>query len=132
LAPRSEKFLAARRADLAPLRHLFAPPSPDAVARFRERARVLRALAHDRGLLFAGGWGRGGQPGVMGMDAGAWICGLENLMYLAADDPEFIDGFAATIGAWTRAAIGVYLDAGVELILKRAWYETTEFWTPEA
>ncbi|MBN1422811.1 MAG: hypothetical protein JXP34_28805 [Planctomycetes bacterium] len=132
LTPRSEKFLVGRRADLAPLRYLFAPPSADAIARFRERARGLRELARDRGLLFAGGWGRGGQPGVMGMDAGAWLCGLENLVFLAADDPEFVAGFAAIIGSWTRAAIAVYLDAGVELIIKRAWYETTDFWTPEA
>jgi len=132
LSPRSEKFLVERRADLPALRFLFAPPGSDAIARFRQRAGALRALARDRGLLFAGGWGRGGQPGVMGLDAGAWLCGLENLIYLASDEPEFVTDLSETIGAWTRATISVYLDAGVELIVKRAWYETTEFWTPES
>ncbi|MCK5567824.1 MAG: hypothetical protein KAI62_07920, partial [Actinomycetia bacterium] len=34
---------------------------------------------------------------------------------------------------WNRRQIEIYLDiTDVDLIVRRAWYETTEFWTPQA
>jgi len=94
-------------------------------------------MAKRHGLLQVGGWkgsvrpGLQVDPGVMGCDAMSWLSGYEQVMILAISRPECIEEYARIIHEWNMRQIEVYLDATeAELIVRRGWYETTEFWTP--
>jgi hypothetical protein len=63
----------------------------------------------------------------------AWLSGYEDIMVLSLTQPELIREYARVIHEWNLKQIEIYLDVSdAELIIRRAWYETTEFWTPEA
>lgn len=125
LVSRSRKFLVTGPPDLAALRFLLMPPTPqEAAACLRESAPAL-ALAKRRQLLVAGGWG-------VGADLIGWVHGLDNLVYATHDHPEFVKELLELIAAWNRRRMEVVLSAGVDLYIKRAWYENLDFWTPAA
>ncbi len=47
--------------------------------------------------------------------------------------PEIIKEYARIIHEWNMRQIEVYLDVTeADLVVRRGWYETTEFWTPDA
>jgi hypothetical protein len=67
----------------------------------------------------------------MGCDAMAWLSGFETVMVLALTRPELIQEYARIIHRWNLQQLEVYLaETAAELIVRRGWYETTEFWTP--
>jgi enhancing lycopene biosynthesis protein 2 len=52
-------------------------------------------------------------------------------MALGIQSPEIIAEYARIIHEWNLRQLEVYLDrTQAELIIRRGWYETTEFWTP--
>jgi uroporphyrinogen-III decarboxylase len=122
---RSRKFIVQRAADLDALRYLLVPPSALTVKAFQNDSAPLQDLARRRGLLVAGGWG-------VGADLIGWVYGLENMVYAAYDEPELLGGLLALIEAWNRSRMEVVLRAGVDLYIKRAWYENCDFWSPKA
>ena len=123
LAPRCSKYLLEKRTDLASLRHLLVPPTEDDLKASREAWDRGRELARKRDLLLAGGWG-------VGADALAWFCGLQNAVMTAIDDPAFFEELLSIIDAWNRLRMEAFLDYGVDLFIRRAWYEGTELWSP--
>ena len=67
----------------------------------------------------------------MGCDAMSWLSGYEQIMVLALSRPELIEEYARIIHEWNMRQIEVYLEVTeAELIVRRGWYETVEFWTP--
>ena len=124
LAPRCRRYLVERREDLIPLRHLLTPPAEGDLANCREAWRKGKQLAEKHDLLLAGGWGVGG-------DVLAWFCGLQNAVMTAVDDPGLIEELLALVDAWNRPRMQAFLDFGVDLFIRRAWYEGTDFWSPE-
>jgi hypothetical protein len=102
-------------------------------------AAAAKKLADQYGLLLVGGW-KGNvdpalqvDPGVMGCDAMSWLSGYEQIMTLSLSNADLVKEYAEIICEWNMKQIEIYLDVtGAELIMRRAWYETTEFWTPEA
>jgi hypothetical protein len=123
LAPRCEKYLVETRADLASLRHLLMPPTSDDLKTCREAWDRGRELAGKHGLLLAGGWG-------VGADALAWFCGLQNAVMIALDEPDIFAELLGIIASWNTPRMEAYLDYGVDLFIRRAWYEGTDFWSP--
>jgi len=67
----------------------------------------------------------------IGVDCMAWLYGLKNMMFAAFDKPEFLKGALEIIASWNRARMQVMLDAGIDLFIKRAWYENCDFWSPK-
>ena len=66
-------------------------------------------------------------------DAMAWLSGYEQVMTLSLTRPDLVREYARIIHEWNLRQIEVYLDVtDADLIVRRAWYETTEFWTPAA
>ncbi len=110
-------------ADLASLRYLLTQPSPDDIAEFEREARQARAFADEHGVLLAGGWG-------VGADLANWLCGMENLMVLAHDDPAFVTELLEMIQTWNQQRMAVVLKAPVDLFIYRAWYEGCDFLRP--
>jgi uroporphyrinogen-III decarboxylase len=124
LIPRARKHLVTEPADLEPLKYLFQPPTAEDVAAFRQWARAARAFAGDLGLAVTAGWGSVG-------DTACWLCGIEELMYLTADQPGFVRELLGLIAQWNARRMEVMLEVGVDLFIRRGWYESTEFWSPK-
>lgn len=123
LAPRCSKYLVEGRQDLAALRHLLVPPREGDLEICAQAWREGRDLATRHDLLLAGGWGVGG-------DALAWFCGLQNAVMMAVDEPELLAELLGMVAAWNRPRMQAFLDFGVDLFVRRAWYEGTDFWSP--
>ncbi len=123
LIPRSQKFIVEAEGDLAPFQYLLAPPKADEIKAFRLDAAQAIKFAKQHDLLTAGGWG-------VGMDMLGWVHGLNQLVFNVYDRPEFIRDLFAMIAAWNRQRMEVVLEAGIDLFIKRAWYENTDFFTP--
>jgi hypothetical protein len=120
---RSRKFIVDGPADLPALRYLLVPPTEAEIAAFRAEAAPVVEFARKHGLTVAGGWG-------VGADLIGWVYGLNRLAYALFDEPEFITELLDIIATWNRARMKVLLDFGVDVIIKRAWYENTDFFTP--
>ncbi|MFC1558671.1 uroporphyrinogen decarboxylase family protein [candidate division KSB1 bacterium] len=140
VAPRAVKYLVTEQDDLEKLKYLLLPPDDDNIIIFREEARKLKKTAVEKGLLVCGGWNSwfqkkgeeidGGDYGAMGVDALMWLCGPSNPIYWAFDRPDFLKELIQMIHQWNIKRIEIYLDEGVDLIIRRAWYESTDFWSP--
>ena len=139
LVGRAEEVLVKPERDLDKLPYLFGPIKDADIRALKEEAAEAARLAARYGLLQVGGW-KGAvspqlqvDPGVMGADAMAWLSGFESVMVLSLTRPELIRDYARIIHEWNLKQIEVYLEVTeAELIVRRGWYETTEFWTPEA
>jgi uroporphyrinogen-III decarboxylase len=121
--PRAVKPLITTPEDLEVLRYLLQPPTRSDITAFRAEAEQARAFADEHGVLLAGGWG-------VGMDMANWLCGMQDLMILMLQAPDFVDDLLAIIHEWTTRRMEVVLSAPVDLFLRRAWYEGCDFVTP--
>jgi hypothetical protein len=118
--PRAEKPLITGPDDLPALAYLLAPPAEEDVTAFRKEALDAGQFATREGVLLAGGWG-------VGMDMANWLCGMQNLMMLAIDQPAFVDELLEMIHQWNMRRMEVVLPAPVDLYIRRAWYEGCDF-----
>lgn len=124
LAPRCSKYLIEKKEDLKALTHLLKPPRIRELEVCRNDWKRGKRLAEKHNLLLAGGWG-------VGADALAWFCGLQNAVILSLEEPDFFAELLEIINQWNRSRMEAYLDFGVDLFIRRAWYEGTDFWSPE-
>ena len=145
LVTRAREVMVKPEQDLEKLRYFFGPFRDQDIQALRETAAEARKIADQRGLLQLGGWKdvistpvtdstRGdADGGVMGCDCMAWLSGYEEIMILSLTRPDVIVEYARIIHQWNLWQIDIYLDVtDADVIWRRAWYETTEFWTPEA
>lgn len=141
VVPRAKEVLVKPEEDLEKLPYLLGPFRDEDIHKLRETAKVSRRLAQKHGILQVGGWNswNSGElstrtdDGVMGADAMAWLSGYEDVMVLSLTRPDIITEYMRVIHEWNLKRIQIYLDVtDADLIVRRAWYETTEFWTPAA
>ena len=123
--PRAQKHLVTGPDDLPALRYLFTPPTADDLVAFREHARVVKSFAARHGLPVRGGWG-------MLFDVACWLCGIQDLVVMAATAPDVVRELLTIIQEWNRRRMEVVLEAGVDLLVRRAWYEMADFLSPES
>ena len=123
LVGRSRRFIVNGPEDLAALRYLLVPPTSDEIAAFESESAPAREFARRRDLLVAGGWG-------VGADLIGWVYGLQRLPYALFDQPDFMSELISLISEWNRARMRVWLQAGIDLFIKRAWYECCDYFTP--
>lgn len=121
--PRAQKRLVTCHEDLEALRYLLTPPSKEDIEAVRESAATVKAFAEKHGLLIEGRWGAV-------VDTACWLSGMTELVLLAMDQPEFVQDLFGLIEEWNRERMRVLLDAGVELFIRRAWYEFADLWSP--
>jgi uroporphyrinogen-III decarboxylase len=120
---RALKPLISGPADLAALQFMLQPPSAADRAQFKQEVETARAFIEREQVLLVGGWG-------VGLDMADWLCGVENLMLLAMEQPEFVTELLEMIHVWNRQRMEVVLSAPVDLYIRRAWYEGCDFVTP--
>lgn len=123
LIPRSKKFLIATRRDLDALSYLLTPVTKEDIEWFRETSRLAKQFAGKHELLVVGGWGAG-------LEVACWLCGIENLIWLAIDEPDFVHQLVEFISRWNQQRMEIILDEGVDLFIRRGWYEHADFWSP--
>lgn len=123
IIPRARKPLITSSFDLERLRYLLMLPTEDVIQEFQEAARRAKAFARERDLLVSGGMG-------VGADMAGWLCGLQNLIYLTVDDPAFVEELMQLIAAWNLQRMGIVLDTGIDMWVRRGWYESCDFWSP--
>ena len=121
--PRAKKRLITGHDDMGALKHLLLPPSADEIRAFREEAKRAKQFASDRGVITAGEWG------VL-FDAACWLCGMEELVQAAIEDPEFLDEVLEIIYGWNAKRMEVLLDSRPDLMIRRSWYETVDMLSP--
>jgi uroporphyrinogen-III decarboxylase len=121
--PRAVKPLITTPVDLESLRYLLRTPSQDDIAQYKREAEEAKSFARETGVLLAGGWG-------IGMDMANWLCGMQNLMFLMMDKPEFVSDLLEMIHQWNVERMKVVLSAPVDVYLRRGWYEGCDFITP--
>jgi hypothetical protein len=137
LTPRSEKFLIETEEDVNRVKYLFYGPSSDDITLFKEESKRLKKFADEKGLLITGGWRSGAKEkginrdgGTMGADALFWLCGGEQSILMAMDVPERIERILRIIFNWNIERMKVYLEEGIDMLVRRAWYEGTDLWSP--
>lgn len=123
LVPRTRKFLVTGPEDLDALAYLLAPLTDEDIRDFRAQSEPALAQARRHGLLTAGGWGAAA-------DVVAWLMGFEAMMLCAMEQPDFLAELLGLVAAWNRRRLEVLLDAGIDLYIKRVFYESTDFWSP--
>ncbi len=121
--PRSAEFIIKGPADLPSLRHLLREPTKTQLDEFRAEASELRKDAQRLGVLLEGGWTALG-------DALVWLVGMEAVLYLQMDQPEFLEELLDLVCEWELRRMELLLAEGVEVMVHSAWYENTDFWTP--
>jgi hypothetical protein len=133
IVPRIAEPLVKPEQDLEKLPYLFGPFSDGAIADFRENARMARAIAEKHSLLLTGGFAYDDYEGLVGAEAMSWLTGFTETMILSVTQPDLIREYANIIHEWNLRQIELILViAEPDLLIRRAWYETTEFWTPAA
>lgn len=139
IVPRAEEVFVKPEEDLEKLKYLLAPFSNKNIQTLKEEAKEAKKIADEHGLMqIAGEISRdlvveGNYSLIAGEDIMAWLSGYENIMALSLLKPEIVEEYAQIISDWNISQLEIYIDVtDVDLIVRRAWYETTEFWTPEA
>ncbi len=106
------------------IRYLYQGPDAQAGAWFHERMQQVRSFA-DEHQVAVQAWS------AFGMDGVVWLTGVQNAVLLAMEaDTEFrelVDSVFAADYARTELALTT---PGVDIIVQRGWYSSTDFWSP--
>ncbi|MHB1274273.1 MAG: uroporphyrinogen decarboxylase family protein [Candidatus Humimicrobiaceae bacterium] len=139
IIPRAKEVFLNAEKDLDKLKYLLGPFSKENIEKLKSQASEAKKIADKHGLLQIAGemcrnlFNEGNYSLISGADMMSWLSGFENIMTLSLAKPEFVKEYVSIISEWNRRQIEIYLDiTDVDLIVRRAWYETTEFWTPDA
>jgi uroporphyrinogen-III decarboxylase len=123
LVPRSTKRLVVGPEDLEALQFLLSPPQKQDIAQFRKEAKRASACADAHGVVLAGGWG-------VGLDMASWLCGTEEIIVAAMEQPAFVEDLLEMIHVWNMQRMRLVLTAPLDLYIRRGWYEGCDFVTP--
>jgi len=122
--PRQFKPLVTDASELPALDFMLTPPSEEDKAAFKQEAARAHAFVKEHGSLLVGGWG-------VGMDMANWLCGMQELMVLTFDRPDFVEDVLEMIHQWNLKRMELTLSAPVDLYIRRAWYEGVDFVVPD-
>lgn len=124
ISPRALKYLIDDENDLKALEYLLVPPTQQEIDIVRVESESVLQFAHKNDLLTVGGWG-------IGADMLGWIYGFVNMVYASIEKPDFLHALLDMISKWNLSRMQVLTDLGIDLYIKRTWYETCNFWSPQ-
>jgi hypothetical protein len=125
ISPRALKYIISDAKDLEALRYLLVPPSPSEIAGVRAESEPIIKFAKKHDLLTVGGWG-------IGADMLGWIFGFINMVYATFEKTALLQEMLKMIADWNLSRMQVLIDIGIDLYMKRTWYETCNFWSPQS
>ncbi|HET6486624.1 MAG TPA: uroporphyrinogen decarboxylase family protein, partial [Spirochaetia bacterium] len=122
--PRAVRQVVTEPQDVARLSFCYRPPDAAARQWFSRRMSEVGPFRQREGFPVQAWAG-------FGMDAVVWFCGTEGAVLFAMDHPrefqELFDIITETdLGRVELAAA----DPGVDLVVERGWYSSTNFWSP--
>jgi hypothetical protein len=122
--PRGVRHAVVGPEDLPKLRYLLQDPTAEQLTAYRERMARVKKFAQEQGVLVQG-WS------AFGMDAAAWLCGVERAVMAAMTESEFFHELMDVISDFDRRRTEMMLDVGgVDMVVQRGWYSATDFWSP--
>jgi len=124
--PRAKKYLISTDIndnDLEKLPYLLWEPNSAQINNFYKNAREIKKFADKYGFLIEGWAGTAG-------DTALWLCNIQDILLTAVDNPFFVEKLLDIIHQFEMKRIQQVLDIGVDVVVHRAWYETTDFWSP--
>ena len=122
--PRAIEHAVVGPEDLPKLRYLLQDPTSDQLAVYKERMAQVKRFGAERGVLVQG-WS------AFGMDGIVWLCGVEGAIMAAMMDPSFFGQLVDLMYEFDRRRTDIMLDVGgVDMVVQRGWYSSTEFWSP--
>ena len=68
--------------------------------------------------------------GIQGIDTLMWLCGGVEPLIWGFEQPGFLEALIDIVGAWNRTRLAIHLETGCDLVVRRAWYEGADFWSP--
>ncbi|MGQ9513893.1 MAG: uroporphyrinogen decarboxylase family protein [Thermoproteota archaeon] len=122
---RTKKYLVESASDLDALSCLFDECSREERLDFLTYSRKVIDFARSCGILVEG-------DGPMLGDAAIWLCGVEKVVLSEIKDPAFLHRLLDIIHGWDMARVRLLLEAGVDIVFHRGWYESAMFWSPKA
>jgi len=122
--PRAVRQIVSVPEDVERLAFCYRPPDAAARSWFEARMAKVKAFRDANGIPVQAWTG-------FGMDAVVWFCGTEGAIMLALDHPrefgKLFEIITETDLARTELAAA---HPGVDLIVERGWYSSTNFWSP--
>jgi len=109
--------------DLDKLRYIIRPIQGVQLDEWRIDSERARQVASDLDLLTVA------RRTIVG-DAFQWFCDIPWFMIQLYDDPAFVDAFLDIFQEWSLRQVELALDAGVDVVQYRGWYESPTFWGP--
>ena len=123
--PRSVMFPASIKEDLPKLKYLLQKPDKEQIKEFKARVALIKEFADENGI-FVQGWS------AFGMDGVIWLCGVERAVISAMTEPEFFQELVDIVFEFDLMRTEMLLDfGGIDMIVQRGWYSSTDFWSPE-
>ncbi len=122
-ASRSMTYLVESAENLDALEYLLRMPDDEELRGYREEAKVLKAFCDAHGIFLSGYLAGVGDPLI-------WLSGVERSVTAGLDDAGFMERYVAIVEKWNRARLALMLEAGADIIVRRGWYESTDFWSP--
>jgi hypothetical protein len=122
-ASRSLTYLVESAQDLDALECLLTPPDNAELAQFRAAAAQYKKFCSANGIFFSGYLAGVGDPLM-------WFSGIERTLMSSLETPGFLQRYVDIVSRWDQQRLQIMLDAGADLIVRRGWYESTDFWSP--
>jgi hypothetical protein len=122
--PRAERQLVSDPGDVSKIAYLYAPPDAGASVAFSVRMDKMKEFGDAQGMPVQAWAG-------FGMDAAVWFCGAEGAIMLALDHPKAFGKLFDIITETDVARVALAAShPGVDMIVERGWYSSTDFWSP--
>lgn len=123
--PRAVEHPISGPGDVDAIRHLYMPPDQAASKWTAHRLAKVQQFADEAGVAVQA-WS------AFGMDAVVWLAGTEGAILMAMDQPgpfgQLVDIVAEADLARTKLAAD---HPGVDIVVQRGWYSSTDFWSPD-
>jgi L-fucose isomerase-like protein len=122
--PRAVRQLVSGPKDVGPLSFCYRAPDAQACSWFADRMSAVKEFRDREGIAVQAWAG-------FGMDAVVWFCGTEGAIMLALDHPAEFQELFETVTETDRARVDLAArHPGVDLVVERGWYSSTNFWSP--
>jgi len=121
---RSKKHLVSTEEDIEKLECLFQGPSATAIDRFRREAKPAREFCDEHQIVLSASSRGVGDPVI-------WMSGVENALIMAMTEKDAFRRYVEIVSDRQLRVSEAAIDAGVDFIVRRGWYESTDFWSPD-
>ena len=123
--PRAVEHPVCGPADVDAIRHLYMPPDEAASEWAAHRLAKVQQFANEAGVAVQA-WS------AFGMDAVVWLAGTEGAILMAMDQPEAFGRLVDIVAEADLARTKLAADhPGVDIVVQRGWYSSTDFWSPD-